>query len=291
MSFRTVLRSVRHSIHRSLPPPVERLGYRTIAVARSFRDQRLKDQLFGDKASLVPPLYLMEDGVRDFKEFKENGLDAFRRFLAFGLKPTNRILDIGSGVGRKTLPLLDYVTTGSYEGIDPIPKQVRWCTERITSRYPKFRFQVIDVWSKLYNPSGKIKPSEYTLPFGGAEFDFVIMGSVFTHMFPRDVDHYIGEISRVLKSGGRGWITFLLLNEESIAAIEDGRSSQNLIYDLEEGSKAENPNRFETAIAHREHLILDMFQKHQIEAEVDEYGSWCGRQFGYYQDIVRIKRK
>lgn len=291
MSFRSVLRSVRSSIHRSLPPPIERLGYRTIAVARSFRDQRLKRSVFGEKAHLVPPLYLMEDGVRDFREFKENGLDAFRRFLAVGLKPTDRILDIGSGVGRKTLPLLEYLTTGSYEGIDPIAKQVKWCTERITSRYPNFRFQQVDVWSKLYNPSGKIKPSEYSLPFANAEFDFVIMGSVFTHMFPRDVDHYIGEISRVLKAGGRGWITFLLLNHESIAAIEAGRSTQNLIHQVEEGSRAENPDRFETAIGHPEQLILGMFAQHDIHAEVDEYGSWCGRQLGYYQDIVKINRQ
>jgi cyclopropane fatty-acyl-phospholipid synthase-like methyltransferase len=96
----------------------------------------------------------MEDKTRDSKEFKQNELDAFQRFLLLGLKPTDRILDIGSGVGRKTLPLFEYITTGSYEGIDPIAKQVKWCSQRITSRYPNFRIQQIDVWSKHYNPAG-----------------------------------------------------------------------------------------------------------------------------------------
>jgi SAM-dependent methyltransferase len=284
MSFRSVLRSV----HRSLPSPLARLGQRSIIIARSFRDLPLKHRVFGERAYFVPPLYLMEDGARDFREFEQNGLDAFRRFQALGLKPTDRILDIGSGVGRKTLPLLGYVTTGSYEGIDPIAKQVRWCTERISSRYPKFRFQRIDVWSKLYNPSGKIKPSEYKFPFADAEFDFVIMGSVFTHMFPRDVDHYISEISRLLKPGGRGWITFFLLNQESLAAIAAARSTLNLIHEVEQGSRADNPDHLETAVAHPERAMLDMFAHHNIQAEVAEYGSWCGRQADYYQDIVKI---
>ena len=286
MSFRSVLRSVHHS----LPPSLARLSEQTIIVARSFRDQPLKRRVFGEKACFVPPLYLMQDGARDFREFEQNGLDAFRRFLAVGLRPTDRILDIGSGIGRKTLPLLDYLTTGSYEGIDPVEKQVRWCTERITSRYPKFRFQQVDVWSKLYNPSGKIKPSEYKFPFSDAEFDFVIMGSVFTHMFPRDVDHYISEVSRVLKPGGRGWITFFLLDEESLAAITAGLSKLNLIHDVGQCSRADNPNHLETAVAHPKQVVLGMFAHHDIQAEIAEYGSWCGRQADYYQDIVKISR-
>jgi ubiquinone/menaquinone biosynthesis C-methylase UbiE len=286
MSLHSLLRTV----HRALPHSLARLSERTIIVARSFRDQPLKRRVFGDKAYLVPPLYLMEDGARDFREFEQNGLDAFRRFLAVGLKPTDRILDIGSGIGRKTIPLLGYVTSGSYEGVDPMAKQVKWCSDRITSRYPKFRFQRVDVWSKHYNPSGKIKPSEYKFPFADAEFDFVIMGSVFTHMFPQDVDHYIREISRVLKPGGRGWITFFLLNQESLAAITEKRSTLNLIHEVEQGSRADNPDRFETAVAHSEELVLKMFSLHGIHPEVAEYGSWCGRQADYYQDIVKISR-
>ena len=284
------LRSVLRSVHRSLPPSLARLSERTLIVARSFRDQPLKRRVFGEKAYLVPPLYLMEDGTREYREFEQNGLDAFRRFLTAGLRPTDRILDIGSGVGRKTLPLLDFMTSGSYEGIDPIAKQVRWCTQRISSRYPKFRFQQVDVWSKHYNPSGKIKPSEYKFPFADAEFDFVIMGSVLTHMFPRDMDHYVGEIARVLKPGGRGWITFFLLNEESLAAISGGRSTQNLIHEVEEGSRADNPNRFETSVGHSEQGVLAMFARHNIQAEVAEYGSWRGRQADYYQDVVKISK-
>jgi SAM-dependent methyltransferase len=254
--------------------------------------QRQKRAIFGKAASMVPPLYLMQDGIRDYAEFKQNGADAFRRYLDFGLRPTDRILDIGSGVGRKTLPLLDFLVGGSYEGIDPIASQVRWCVEKITPTYPNFRFQTIDVWNKLYNPKGSVKPSDYIFPFKDDEFDFVIMWSVFTHMFSPEMQHYVDEIARVLKPGAHGLISFLLLNEESESLIVQGKSALNLVYDYEDGSKASDSNRLETAIGHQEHFILDMFERRGFKAEIAERGSWCGRTGGtYYQDIVRITRQ
>ncbi len=282
--------SLLRAVYHSLPPSVAKISYRTFWTARSFRDQRLKHQLFSEKASLVPPFYLMEDGPRDYKEFKQNGTDTFQRFLSLGLRPTDKILDIGSGIGRKTLPLLDYITTGTYDGIDPVTKQVKWCQEKITSRYPNFRFQRIDVWSKNYNPSGTVQPSEYRFPFEDAQFDFVMLGSVFTHMFPNDVDHYIGEISRVLKPGGIGWVTFFLLNKDSETAIADKTSTIDLAYEVEQGSRADNPNRLESAIGHQEELVRQMFAKHNIQADVAEYGSWCGRQAPSYQDVFKIMK-
>jgi len=232
----------------------------------------------------------MEDGARDYKEFKQNGLDAFQWFLSLGLKPTDRVLDVGSGIGRKTLPLLDYLDRGSYEGLDPVAKQVRWCASRITPQYPNFRFRRADIWSKHYNPSGKIQPSHYTFPFADAEFDFVILGSVFTHMFPGDVRHYISEIARTMRPGARGWITFFLLNRDSLDLLASGKSTLHLIHPIEEGSLADNPERRETAIGHREANVLKMFKDHEIMADIVEYGSWCGRSERYYQDIVKLTR-
>jgi ubiquinone/menaquinone biosynthesis C-methylase UbiE len=283
--------SLLRAVYHSLPPSVAKISHRTFWTARSFRDQRLKHQLFGEKASFVPPFHLMEDGPRDYKEFKQNGIDTFQRFLSLGLRPEDKILDIGSGIGRKTLPLLDYITSGTYDGIDPVAKQVKWCQEKITSRYPNFRFQRIDVWSKNYNPSGAVQPSEYRFPFDEAQFDFVMLGSVFTHMFPDDVDHYIGEISRVLKPGGKGWVTFFLLNKESETAIADKTSTIDLAYEVEQGSRADNPNRLESAIGHQEQLVRQMFAKHNIQADIAEYGSWCGRQAPSYQDVFKITKR
>lgn len=292
---RMAIDSVLHSIYDSLPPQGKVLARQARSVTSESRDvvrsifsQRLKQNIFGDMAPMVPPLYLMQDGARDYAEFKQNGMDAFRRFLSFGLRPTDRVLDIGSGIGRKTLPLLDFLIGGSYEGIDPIASQVRWCTEKITPRYPNFRFQEIDVWNKRYNPKGSVKPSEYIFPFRDSEFDFVILGSVFTHMFIGEIEHYVDEIARVLKTGAKGLITFFLLNDESERLIAQGKSTLSMVHEYENGSKACDAGGLESAVGHQEQFVLAMFERRGLRAEVAERGSWCGRHADYYQDIVKI---
>ena len=61
----------------------------------------------------------------------------------------------------------------------------------------QFRFQQIDVSTELYNKEGRYQASEYRFPFPDDSFDFVMLGSVFTHMLPEDVANYpLGDSSR-----------------------------------------------------------------------------------------------
>ena len=135
------LKAILKPIFRLLPPKGKEFSRFAYHGIRSLYHAPLKNKLFGDKADLIPPFHLMQDGNRDYTEFKENGIKVFNLLRTLGLKPTDRILDIGSGIGRKVIPLLDFLTTGSYEGIDPVRSQVDWCIKRISARYPKFRFQ------------------------------------------------------------------------------------------------------------------------------------------------------
>ncbi|MEW5859435.1 MAG: glycosyltransferase [Cyanobacteriota bacterium] len=251
----------------------------------------LKRKLFGKQAHLVPPLEFMYDGPKNYTSFKQNGEEFFNIFVNLcELKPNHRVLDVGSGIGRKTLPLLNYLTTGSYEGLDLIETQVKWCQEKISTEYPNFNFQRIDVWNELYNPSGKFKASEYRFPFEDEEFDFVILGSVFTHMFVEDMSNYVSEINRVLKPGARGMISYFLLNNESKKLIAEGKSTINLVYPVESGCKADNPNRLETAVGHDEKCVMDLYERFGMRANIF-YGSWCGRtEFLSYQDILVLEK-
>src|SRR2546430_10400591 len=96
------------------------------------------------------------------------------------------MLDVGSGSGRKTFLLTDYIhDPGCYERLDIVKAGIDWCTERITRRNPCFRFQLIDVYNRNYNPTGKHKAADYKFPFTRDSFDFVVLASVFTHMLPR----------------------------------------------------------------------------------------------------------
>jgi hypothetical protein len=109
-------------------------------------------------------------------------------------------------------------------------------------------------------------------------------------MFAEDMRRYVSEISRVLKPGARGMISYFLLNSESEKLITEGKSTLNLVYETEDGCKADNPNRLETAVGHNEGHILNLYERLGIRAKVF-YGSWCGRtEFLSYQDIIVLER-
>lgn len=103
-------------------------------------------KLFGREAAFVPPLSLMYDGPAGYQEFKENGAEFLGHYIALcDLGPNESVLDIGSGTGRKTLPLLGYLTErGSYLGMEFVKSGVDWCREKYAA-FPNFKFQEIDV--------------------------------------------------------------------------------------------------------------------------------------------------
>src|SRR6478735_5322923 len=105
---------------------------------------------------LPPPEFMKDVGSLTTESFINVGkefLDIFKTHC--GLQPHERILDIGCGCGRMALTLNKYLTTGTYEGFDIMPKLVQWCVENITPRWPAFRFQLADVYNKVYNRSGR----------------------------------------------------------------------------------------------------------------------------------------
>src|SRR5262245_56241811 len=74
---------------------------------------------------------------------------------------TDRVLDIGCGVGRLAAPLTEYLgKEGGYEGFDIDPELVAWCERNITRRHPRFRFRHVSVRNDLYNPDGSQRGSE-----------------------------------------------------------------------------------------------------------------------------------
>ena len=133
------------------------------------------------------------------------------------------------------LPLTRYLSPqGEYYGFDPTVESVRWCTEHITRRYPNFHFELVDLHNEFYSPSGKYRPEDFKFPYEDNSFDFVFLTSVFTHLFPDALRNYFSEVSRVLRSGGRSFITYFLLNPDSVALTDAGKSSLNFVHQLKD---------------------------------------------------------
>jgi SAM-dependent methyltransferase len=177
------------------------------------------------RGALLPPAHLRIHYYRtaDPAAFARACASARVEVLSHGLAPHHRVLDVGSGIGNLALGLNDFLTA-TYDGLEIHPEAVAWCQGAITPRYPAFRFHRADVASRAYNPAGTTSAASYRFPFENGAFDFVMLGSVFTHMLPDEVAHYLGEIARVLGPGGIAVVSWFLLDDESRPGVDGGRS-------------------------------------------------------------------
>ncbi len=239
-----------------------------------------------DAELLIPPPELR--GYVGVGDFLEIGREFFRYFVALGdLQPHHRVLDVGCGIGRMAMPLIQYLNqSGSYRGFDIVEEGIAWCQGHITTRYPNFVFEAADIYNKYYNPSGRQLPEAFRFPFLGRSFDFVFATSVFTHMLPAGVEHYLREIARVMKPGATSLITFFLLNEESLGLVNGGKSSQGFVFPVE-GCLTTEADVPEASIAYPEDWVRALYTSCGLTIRVCHYGSWCERPRPLsYQDIV-----
>jgi SAM-dependent methyltransferase len=258
-------------------------------VKKSFFDAPCSLLFKSEKESIgLPPLELREHVGGD-GAFTEIGYRFLHHFKTLGnLKAHETVLDVGCGSGRIAIPLTAYISrNATYEGFDLDNRCIQWCTDNITSRYPNFHFQHIDIFNKYYNPDGKISPDTFTFPYNSETFDFVNMTSVFTHMLPQDMDRYFAEVSRVLKKGGRCLITYFLVTPESLENIAQKKSNLNF-FDCGEGYYSLVRDMPEQVIAFEERYIRKLYAKNGLSInDPIHYGSWCGREKATdFQDIV-----
>jgi SAM-dependent methyltransferase len=240
---------------------------------------------------LTPPRRLLRLSTDPESDFRATG-SAFARYVFddLDLGPGSAVLDVGCGVGRLAVGLTPFLgPEARYEGFDIIEREVAWCQRQITPRFPRFRFQVADIFNKTYHPSGRLRASEFRFPYDQASFDAVVVGSVFTHLLPDDATHYVREIARVLRPGGRVLASFYLLNDRSCAGIDAGTSAFSFAFDRDV-AKVDDDDRPELAVAYGEDEVRGWFERSELSVESCLPGEWstAGTQS---QDLITARRR
>lgn len=251
------------------------------------------DLILGRRQPMIPPRHLMYDGPQDPAIFAENGREFFGYYQEIcQLQPHEAVVEIGSGMGRKAIPLTSYLNQeGSYLGFEINSAGVEWCQKEITARHPNFRFEHIDVYNGRYNPSGTHYPSDYSFPAADESADFIVLASVFTHMFYADVSRYLSEISRLLnQSTGRCLISYFILNDETKSHIDAGESGLTFSF-AQDGCYIERQSQPEDAVAYAEEDLSELYHQHGLKIVEIYRGSWCGRsEFLSYQDLILAEK-
>jgi SAM-dependent methyltransferase len=137
----------------------------------------------------------------------------YHLFATGAMRLDSHVLDVGSGVGGSAVFLREfgyYGTrfTGRYTGIDADREMVEWCR----THYPadRFTFEWANVYSKVYNPTGR--RGEYSFPLADGSQDLVYSHSLFTHLLEDDTQNYLRQTYRVLRPGGQALHSFFVID-------------------------------------------------------------------------------
>lgn len=209
-----------------------------------------------------------------------------------GLGPDERILDVGCGFGRLAVALTSYIRNGEYTGLDLDARGIRWCRKHITPAHPNFWFAHADVANSHYNPRGRVSPAELRFPCANASVDVAFASSLFTHLLPPAADHYVWEMSRVLKPGGRAVATFFLLDDAIRGRLADPLVQPRFTAFPEPYYAVADPDDPEAAIAYDAAVVAEAFAARGLEVVHVERGAWRAIDNPRtYQDVIVARKR
>jgi cyclopropane fatty-acyl-phospholipid synthase-like methyltransferase len=161
---------------------------------------------------LPPTVYRM--GGKHFRSdeaFVDSATAEVRRLQELvDLKPDSRLLDWGCGAGRLAIGIAEQMgRIGLYHGVDIQKHLIDWAQRHLGSR-EGFQFTHVDLANPRYNPSGS---HHRTIPGADGDYDAFYAYSVFSHLLSEDTAAYLGEVARLLRPGGKAFVT---------AFVEDG---------------------------------------------------------------------
>jgi SAM-dependent methyltransferase len=214
-----------------------------------------------------------------------------------GIEPHLDVFEFGCGIGRDSMWLSQILTTGSYTGIDIIADSITWCQKNISTRRSNFSFHHFDVADDLHNPDGQSSANLVRFPREDNSVDRIFAFSVFTHMFADQIAHYLAETARVLRPGGRAYLTIFLYDE---GVLESAQRHAVTPFDLkfateiEPGCRVNDPDQPLGAIAYEWQRIEPLIRSAGLKLiRRPLNGSWSG----YYatpddgQDVLLLEKE
>lgn len=263
-------------------------------LRRAWQSLRLRAADAGDRARgrrdpLIPPRRLDFVGDSDFAATGEEFLGHFRALA--GLRPSDRVLDVGCGIGRMARVLAGELRPpGSYDGFDIVAAAIAWCDRRYArpgvASVP-FRFHHADLHHPVYNPAGSGAAERFRFPYDDGSFDLVIATSVFTHLLDPAAGRYLSETARVLAPGGRMLSTWFVLDPAS--PPEPAASAWTFRAHTEHAARVGDFAAPEAAVAYELTWLREAISRHGLSIrEPVHLGSWRGRPGRSFQDIVVV---
>jgi SAM-dependent methyltransferase len=264
---------------------------------RQIRELRKRlRRMESDQNETLKRLAKVEAELRKRERWMQKSLPQLPGIAALsGIAPDHAILDVGCGPGRLTWELVTFLSpAGTYHGIE-VQRELVEDLERRFGRLPNFHFHHADLANSEYNLDGKASAETYRFPLDDASIDRVVLRSIVTHLLPAEVENYLAEIARVLRPGGRSYISWFLLDDESRPTVQrtDGDAPHSL-FQINHGDywvrSDDNPA---AAVAFEEAWVRDAYERHGMRIiEPIHHGGWSDRpgRFDQRQDVVLAER-
>lgn len=233
----------------------------------------------------LPPANLLAGiGPGDFWKVGEDTVAKIERLV--GIRRDDVVLDVGCGLGRIAWPLSSRLGwRGRYAGLDAQRRYVDWCTAHLGLPPRRFGFHHADLRSSDTNPAGTIEPEDFRFPWADGIFTLAIATSLFTHLLPVAAAHYLREIARTLRPGGRLFSSFFLADDVGLAAIRSQDTYPRFTTAIEHGW-LHDPQAPEDAVAHDSAWLQATCAEAGLRITAVHAGSWKTPAGLYYQDLV-----
>lgn len=236
----------------------------------------------------IPPFHLRRNSEDD-ERFRAVAVSLAETLERFGLHPDDALLDVGCGVGRLPIGLLERGShRGRYVGFDVSVPHVRWARKNLKPLRPDWGFRRIDVQNDRYNPEGGLEGRTARFPVRDAGFDFACLFSVFTHFYADDIAQYLHELHRSLRPGGRVVATWFLWDESRRADVET--SAHPMVRQLDEHVLYADDTDPLWAIAHHVDKVTAMVAEAGLEVELVQYGTWAHGPGPEFQDVIVLRK-